>query len=143
MPAGGISVGIDIGGTFTDLVAFNPETHQLSVAKARTTPRELTGGGPGAVRQANLKPASVESVLPEAYICTSSEIARMWREYERSATTALNAFVGPQVAKYVAQLEALAKQAGYTGRLHMMQSSGGVMTAAQAKRYAVGMVESG
>jgi N-methylhydantoinase A len=85
----------------------------------------------------------LQSVLPDVYICASSETARIWREFERSSTAVLNAFVGPQVGKYVEQLESSAAQAGFKGRLHVMQSSGGVMTAAQAKRYAVGTVESG
>ena len=47
-------IAVDIGGTFTDLVAFHPETGQLVVAKARTTPRELTGGVMGCLKKYGL-----------------------------------------------------------------------------------------
>ncbi len=262
MAAGGICVGIDVGGTFTDLVAFHPDTNQIVATKARTTYGELSGGvlgclkksgtklpavaslfhgstlvvnaalerkgaktalvttagfrdvleiGPGSrprlydflchkpeplvprslrfeVRERLAADGSVvtpicmedldavieaaeqsaveaiaicflhsyanveheekarnylQSVLPEVYICTSSEVAREWHEFERSATTVLNAFAGPQVDRYVSHLESAMREGGFVGRFHLMQSSGGVISPAQARRHPVGMVESG
>ncbi len=85
----------------------------------------------------------LQALLPDVYICTSSELVREWREFERSSTTVLNAFVGPKVESYIARLEEVTAQAGFGGQFYLMQSSGGVMTAARAKRYPVAMVESG
>ena len=85
----------------------------------------------------------LQSALPGVYVCTSSEVSREWREFERSSTTVLNAFVGPKVEQYVSRLETVAAAGGFAGRLYLMQSSGGVMTTARAKRYPVAMVESG
>ena len=85
----------------------------------------------------------LQAALPGVYVCTSSEVSREWREFERTSTTVLNAFVGPKVEKYVSRLESVAAAAGFAGRLYLMQSSGGVMSTARAKRYPVAMVESG
>ncbi len=85
----------------------------------------------------------LQAALPGVYVCTSSEVSREWREFERTSTTVLNAFVGPKVEQYVSRLEAVAAAGGFAGRLYLMQSSGGVMTTARAKRYPVAMVESG
>ncbi len=85
----------------------------------------------------------LQALLPGVYICTSSELVREWREFERSSTTVLNAFVGPRVESYIARLEEVTAKAGFAGQFYLMQSSGGVMTGARAKRYPVAMVESG
>ena len=87
--------------------------------------------------------ACLQALLPGVYICTSSELVREWREFERSSTTVLNAFVGPNVDGYVSRLEEVTAGAGFRGQFYLMQSSGGVMTASRAKRYPVAMVESG
>jgi N-methylhydantoinase A len=85
----------------------------------------------------------LQALLPGVYICSSSELVREWREFERSSTTVLNAFVGPKVESYIARLEEVTARAGFKGQFYLMQSSGGVMTASRAKRYPVAMVESG
>ena len=87
--------------------------------------------------------AHLRTLLPDVYVCTSSEVAREWREYERSSTTVMNAYVGPNVERYIGRLEDAAEQDGFAGHLYLMQSSGGVMTPARAKSYPVAMVESG
>jgi N-methylhydantoinase A len=70
-------------------------------------------------------------------------VAREWGEFERSSTAVLNAFVGPQADKYVAGVESLVKQHGFNGRLHLMQSNGGVLTAAHLRRCPLAMLEAG
>ena len=256
------SVGVDIGGTFTDFVGFNLATNEIVVSKARSTPRELTAGVMDCVGKSGVRLAAMETLfhgstvvinaiierqgartglvttkgfrdvleigrgnrpanydlfyqkpepfvarryrfevaeriandgavvtplrladldavvaaveqqqlealgicflhayansaheemarrylqerLPEIYVCTSSEVAREWREFERSSTTVLNAFVGPTVERYVSRLEHVTREGGFSGWFYLMQSSGGVMTAARARRYPVAMVESG
>ena len=255
-------VGVDIGGTFTDLVGLNLRTGDIALSKARSTPRDLTEGVVGCVSKAELSMARIDTLfhgstivinaiiertgartalittrgfrdvldigrgnrpenydlfyrkpeplvprrlrfevtervaadgaeiaplslselqaaaeaasgagveaiaicflhsyandaheeqarahlrtlLPDVYVCTSSEVAREWREYERSSTTVMNAYVGPNVERYIGRLEDAAEQDGFAGHLYLMQSSGGVMTPARAKSYPVAMVESG
>ena len=85
----------------------------------------------------------LQAALPAIFICASHEIVREWREFERSSTTVLNAFVGPRVERYIERLEANNADVGFDGRFYLMQSSGGVMTPERAKRFPVAMVESG
>jgi N-methylhydantoinase A len=80
---------------------------------------------------------------PEWFVSLSHEVLREMREYERTSTTALNAYIAPVVARYVGNLEALLHSQGFKGQLLIMQSNGGVMSAATARRMPVAMMESG
>jgi N-methylhydantoinase A len=82
-------------------------------------------------------------VAPEMYCSLSHDILREYREYERMSTTVLNAYVGPRVRKYLDDLENLLGSFGFGGRLLIMQSNGGSMSPATAKRIPVAMMESG
>jgi N-methylhydantoinase A len=81
--------------------------------------------------------------FPEAYVSLSHEILREFREYERTSTTVLNAYVGPLVSRYLAALEKMLGAAGFRGTFRVMQSNGGVMSAETAKKMPVTMMESG
>lgn len=81
--------------------------------------------------------AAVLRDLP-AFICTSSEICPEFREYERTSTTVLNAYVGPLMDRYLGVLDS-----EIPGRLAIMQSNGGLLTAAQARCHAVRTILSG
>ncbi|HEX2385333.1 MAG TPA: hydantoinase/oxoprolinase family protein, partial [Candidatus Binatia bacterium] len=81
--------------------------------------------------------------FPEAYVSLSHEILREFREYERTSTTVLNAYVGPLVSRYLAALEKMLGAAGFRGTFRVMQSNGGVMSAETAKKIPVTMMESG
>jgi N-methylhydantoinase A len=70
-------------------------------------------------------------VMPTAFITTSSSVAPEIGEYERSATALFNAYVGPVIQSYLRRLEDSLKQAGLTQPLLVVQSNGGVNTAAQ------------
>lgn len=67
--------------------------------------------------------------IPEAMVSASSIVLPVFREYERSMTTALNAAVAPVVSSYVARLEGRVREAGITAPLLLMKSSGGVTSA--------------
>ena len=83
-------------------------------------------------------------VLPgDVYVSLSHEILREYREYERTSTTVLNAYIGPRVSRYLQQLEDLLRSMGFDGQLHIMQSNGGIMSPATAKKIPVAMMESG
>jgi N-methylhydantoinase A len=85
----------------------------------------------------------LRSVDGSKFITTSHEISRKSGEYERISTTVLNAYIGPRTSKYVSNLENLLGQDGFQGRLLIMQSNGGLMSADSAKRVPIAMMESG
>ena len=64
---------------------------------------------------------------PSAYISLSHEIIPLYREYERFSTTALNAYVGPKTANYVADFSNALTSQGLKSDLHLMTSAGGVV----------------
>ncbi len=55
----------------------------------------------------------------------------------------LNAYIGPRTSKYISNLETLLENDGFGGRLLIMQSNGGLMSADTAKNVPVAMMESG
>ena len=85
--------------------------------------------------------ALIREVCPEVMVCSSADILPEVREYERTSTTALNAYLMPVVGRYLDQLETQLR--AYPPPLQIMQSNGGVMPAAQARRRPVHMIESG
>jgi N-methylhydantoinase A len=85
----------------------------------------------------------VRKVLPDAYVCTSSDVVPQFREFERFTTTAVNAFIGPRVRAYVTRLGERLADAEVGGGLHVMQSNGGTATAEQAIARPVTLLLSG
>ncbi|HEX3861658.1 MAG TPA: hydantoinase/oxoprolinase family protein [Stellaceae bacterium] len=85
----------------------------------------------------------IGEVSPGSYLSLSHEILREYREYERMSTTVLNAYVGPRVSEYIAELEKALAAAGFGGRVSIMQSNGGVMAPATARKQPVRTMESG
>jgi N-methylhydantoinase A len=82
--------------------------------------------------------------LPRATVSLSSEILREQREYERSATTVVNAYVRPLMAGYIDRIRDGLDRIGLDrAPLQIMQSSGGVMTSDDAKLRPVFALESG
>ena len=77
------------------------------------------------------------------FVTLSHEISRKYGEYERMSTTVLNAYIGPKTSSYLRELENLLSNDGFQGRLLIMQSNGGLMSANMAKRIPVAMMESG
>ena len=87
--------------------------------------------------------AAVREAWPEVPVVASHEITREWREYERSNTTVLSAYVQPVAARYLGRLKAGLDSAGFAGQLNVMQSNCGVDTIETASRIPITMVESG
>jgi N-methylhydantoinase A len=81
--------------------------------------------------------------LDGAYLSLSHEIVREYREYERTSTTVMNAYIGPKTSDYVGRMESRLQGDGFGGRFLIMQSNGGVMAPATAKKIPVAMMESG
>ncbi len=85
----------------------------------------------------------IASVYPSAYVTLSHRILREYREYERTSTTAVNAYVGPVVARYLGALQEHLQRRGFSGEVLVMQSGGGVMSLPTAVQMPVRMMESG
>lgn len=81
--------------------------------------------------------------LPGVAISLSSDVAPEFREYFRASTTVINAAVRPIVSRYLDSIETSLRDTGSPSELLVMQSSGGVYTAAVASERPVYMVESG
>jgi N-methylhydantoinase A len=80
---------------------------------------------------------------PEWPVSLSHQIVREIREYERTSTAVLNAYIAPVVGRYLASLEELLATSGFRGTPLIMQSNGGVMSVATARAVPVAMMESG
>lgn len=87
--------------------------------------------------------AIVREVMPDAFVCTSSDVVPQFREFERFTTTAINAFVGPVVKTYVERLVQRIGEAGVRSGLHIMQSNGGTATPEVAAARPVTLLLSG
>jgi len=85
----------------------------------------------------------IRAALPDAYLSLSHEILREYREFERTSTTAVNAYIGPKVGGYVRSLKQSLGGVGFAGDLSIMRSNGGVMTPEMAQERPVAMMESG
>ena len=82
-------------------------------------------------------------LLPDVFVTTGTELTREWHEFERTATAAANAYVGPQVSKYIAEFDSELRQGGFAGSLLLMGSHGGVISAERGCREPITLVESG
>ncbi len=80
---------------------------------------------------------------PGAYVTLSHELSREYREFERTSTTAANAFVGPSVSRYLERLHARLSDGRQDANLSIMQSNGGLADVGTIRRQAVQMMESG
>ncbi len=81
--------------------------------------------------------------LPGVSISLSHEIAREWREYERGSSAVMNAYVAPVVERYLSSLQEDLGALDMPATVHIMQSSGGVTTAASARERPVFTLLSG
>lgn len=75
----------------------------------------------------------LQAAVPGLAVVTSHEVAPEWREYERTSTTAISAYIAPIVEQYLGELERQVIDRGLAGGVKVMQSNGGVMTAATAR----------
>lgn len=87
--------------------------------------------------------AEVARLWPDVSVVSSHQITREWREYERTNTTVLSAYVQPVAARYLAKLDEGLKQGGFKGSPFIMQSNCGVDSLASTSKTPITMVESG
>jgi len=142
----------------TERIAFDGEVlTPLDEAELRATVRGLAKEGVTSLAvcflHAYANPAHerrvaeiVREEAPDVAVSLSSDVSPVLREYERTSTTVVNAYVMTAVRDYLERLErALADMpgGGYRGRLFVMQSGGGIATAETMVRFPVRMIESG
>ncbi len=85
----------------------------------------------------------VHERVPSLSVSLSSEVDPLFREYERAVVTCFDAYLGPAVRSYLAELEARLEEAGVVCPLQVMQSRGGLASAEHAARRPVTLLLSG
>lgn len=85
----------------------------------------------------------IRRVWPEADLSLSCDIAPEIREYWRASTTVVNAYIAPVVRRYLDGIERRLRGEGMFPDVHVMQSNGGVTTAAIARDRPISLIESG
>lgn len=87
--------------------------------------------------------ARLRQLLPGVAVTASHEVSRQWREYERSNTAVLSAYVQPIMAQYLANLDRALKGEGLACPSYCMQSNGGLAEFHTAEAAPLVLVESG
>ncbi len=81
--------------------------------------------------------------LPGCYVTASVDVLPRIGEYTRTSTTAANAYVGPVLDRYLSTIESALVEQGFSGRLYIMQSNGGVATPEVVRQRPVAVLNSG
>src|SRR5215813_5123609 len=87
--------------------------------------------------------AALRDVWPNGFVTASHEVLSEIREFERSSTAALNAYLQPVVASYLGKLGTALAELGFPGQLRIVQSNGGIMSTETAHRLPVRTAFSG
>jgi N-methylhydantoinase A len=87
--------------------------------------------------------AELRALWPTEFVTASHEVLSEIREFERSSTAAINAYLQPVVASYLGKLHAALAEQQFPGQLHIVQSNGGIMSTATARRLPVRTALSG
>ncbi len=87
--------------------------------------------------------AAAQRLWPNGNVACSAQILPEIREFERTSTTALNAYLQPVVGSYLGKLDRSLADDGFAGQFHIVQSNGGVMSTATARRLPVRTALSG
>jgi N-methylhydantoinase A len=130
------------------------EIEALDLDAVRAAARRARDEGFGAVAVAFLfayvnpehELAAERAILEEIGdlpVSLSHRVAREWREYERTSSAVLDAYTSPVVRRYLDRLEAEMTARGLAVPLHVMQSSGGIVTAQSARQLSLQTLLSG
>ena len=87
--------------------------------------------------------AALREVWPNEFVTASHEVLSEIREFERSSTAALNTYLQPVVASYLGKLDKALATQKFPGLLHIVQSNGGIMSTATARKFPVRTALSG
>jgi N-methylhydantoinase A len=85
----------------------------------------------------------IEERHPEQYVSISSAVSPTMGEYERTATTVLNSYLGPTAEEYLASLRETLTEYGFDGTMLLMFAHGGLVSRGDAVERPVGLIESG
>jgi N-methylhydantoinase A len=85
----------------------------------------------------------IRGIAPDLYVSLSHEVNPEWREYERTASTVANAYIGPPVSRYLGALEELSLRRFPQSRALMMKSDGGAASARMLANVPIQTVMSG
>ena len=85
----------------------------------------------------------IRKLWPDVSVVASHEISREWREYERTNTAAVCAYVQPTTEQYLGKLEKRLQEDAFKGVFYVMQSNGGIDTVVATKKTPISIVESG
>jgi N-methylhydantoinase A len=129
------------------VVALDPE-------EIRRAARELVDAGAKAiavcflwsfVNPAHEKEAGrvIREAHPELFVTLSCEVVPVMKEYERTATTVINAYVGPMMGRYLTALDRKLRAQGLRNPFFIMQSAGGILPAQEAAAKGVNTLSSG
>ena len=130
------------------------EVEPLDAAGVETAARALAAQGVEAIAVAFLHAyaspaheraaaAIIARAAPGIYLSLSCEVNPEWREYERTASTVANAYIGPPVSRYLTGLDRLARRHFPNVRTLMMKSDGGAASARMLERTPIQTVMSG
>lgn len=134
--------------------AEGQEVRPLDEADVRTQLNYLKGQGVEAItvslinayasgaHEARIGKIAAE-ILPGIPVSLSHEVLPEMQEYERTLTTVANASVRPVVGKYVSNLRNRLAKEGMTGKLSLLRSDGGLMSAEKAEEHPVNILMSG
>jgi len=78
--------------------------------------------------------AMIEEAYPDIFVTASHELSQEYREFERTSTTAANAYIGPRVRKYLDEMRDEIAVKGFTGNFLIVQSTGGLFDVGDAQR---------
>ncbi len=125
---------------FDGTIAASPRAGEIAKLRARLKTARIESVAIcflHAYRNSKNEQQVADSLKELGYVCCSHDVCPEFREYERSATTLINAYVGPLMDRYLAELE--------RGRhsVAIMQSNGGFMSTKEARRHAIRTVLSG
>ncbi|MEI4488815.1 hydantoinase/oxoprolinase family protein [Frigidibacter sp. MR17.14] len=87
--------------------------------------------------------AAIRRARPDLFVSVSSEVQPEFREYERFSTATINAFLQPEVSRYMDRLQAAVAEAAPNARFGIFQSSGGLMSVEKAAQFPVRTALSG
>ena len=85
----------------------------------------------------------IAEMAPDAFVSISSEVLPEIKEYERTSTTVINAYVQPVVTRYARAMEDDLREIGVPAPVMVMQSSGGMMPIDSACEFPIHIIESG
>ncbi|HVV20102.1 MAG TPA: hydantoinase/oxoprolinase family protein [Pseudonocardiaceae bacterium] len=139
----------------TERSLFDGSVHTpLDVADARRVARVIAERGYQSVAVAFLHSYAnpehelrmrdvLAEVAPDVAVTLSHELSREYREYERTSTAVLDAYVKPIVRRYLHELEGRLADDGFGGRFLVTRSGGGAMTVGSAREQPVSLILSG